>query len=225
MRPGTRALAQIVAHFGEDVLLPDGALDRPKLGRIIFNDEKERKALNAIVHPAVRRAMAWCVLGHWWRGERVCVLDVPLLIEGGLWKWVASVVLVYWYVLRIPPPHQSTSDSPLHPLAPASSPEIQLQRLMKRDGSTRDDASSRLRAQLPIASKVGYADIVIDNSGSPADLEDQVDALVKRLKREAGWSWRLAWWCPPLAVVSAAWTIGWRAAKRQRKPAKKGRAT
>lgn len=96
VRPGTPALAQIVAHFGPTVLLPDGSLDRTKLGQIIFNNEMERKVLNGIVHPAVRRAMAWSVLDCWWKGHSVSVLDVPLLIEGGLWKWVASVVLVYW---------------------------------------------------------------------------------------------------------------------------------
>jgi dephospho-CoA kinase len=96
VQPGTPALRRIVEFFGPDVLLPDGALDRPKLGSIVFQDETKRKKLNAIVHPAVRRAMAWQVLGHWWRGEKLCVLDVPLLIEGGLYKLVAKVVVVYW---------------------------------------------------------------------------------------------------------------------------------
>ena len=94
--PGTPALAQIVRAFGRGVLLPDGSLDRAKLGRIVFADEAKRKQLNAIVHPAVRRAMFWSILRCWWRGERVCILDVPLLIEGGLWKWVGKVVVVYW---------------------------------------------------------------------------------------------------------------------------------
>ena len=96
MRPGTPALAQIVSHFGPRVLQADGSLDRAALGRIVFGDEKERRVLNGIVHPAVRRAMAWAVVKYWWRGEKVCVLDVPLLIEGGLWQWVGRVVLVYW---------------------------------------------------------------------------------------------------------------------------------
>ena len=91
-----RALAAIVRAFGPEVLLPDGTLDRPKLGRIVFADEEKRRKLNAIVHPAVRREMFWSVLRYWWRGERICVLDVPLLIEGGLWKWVGKVLVVYW---------------------------------------------------------------------------------------------------------------------------------
>lgn len=96
VQPGTPALTRIVKVFGEDILLPDGYLNRPKLGSIVFNDEKKRKILNGIVHPAVRRAMFWEVVGCWFRGESVCVLDVPLLIEGGLWKLVGKVIVVYW---------------------------------------------------------------------------------------------------------------------------------
>ena len=72
VEPGTPALAQIVRAFGQDVLLPDGRLDRAKLGRIVFADEGKRRTLNAIVHPAVRREMFWSILRCWWRGERVC---------------------------------------------------------------------------------------------------------------------------------------------------------
>lgn len=96
--PGTPALWNIVHVFGNDILLPEGSLDRKKLGGIIFTDEGKRKILNGIVHPAVRRAMFLKVLHHWIRGERFCVVDVPLLIEGGLWRYVGKVVVVYWYV-------------------------------------------------------------------------------------------------------------------------------
>lgn len=98
VEPGTPALRSIVSAFGPSILFPDGSLDRKKLGSIIFEDEKKRRILNGIVHPAVRRGLVWGVLGCWWRGEKVCVLDVPLLIEGGLWKLVGKVVVVHWYV-------------------------------------------------------------------------------------------------------------------------------
>ena len=98
VEPGTPALRKIVEHFGEDILLPDGYLNRPKLGSIVFNDESQRKKLNSIVHPAVWRAMFWAVVSNWIRGHKLCILDTPLLIEGGLWKWVGKVVVVYWYV-------------------------------------------------------------------------------------------------------------------------------
>ncbi|EIW60228.1 CoaE-domain-containing protein [Trametes versicolor FP-101664 SS1] len=193
VEPGTPALAAIVRAFGAGVLRADGTLNRAALGARVFADDKQRATLDAIVHPAVRREMFWAVLRCWWHGERVCVLDVPLLIEGGLWKWVAKVVVVY------------------------CSAELQLQRLMKRDNSSREDASSRLNAQLPIAEKVQYADVVLDNSGSLQDLERQVDQLVQRLVKEAGWTWRISWLCPPLGVASAVCTIGWRALRRSQK--------
>lgn len=88
-------------HFGEGILTADGALDRPKLGAIIFNDESQRRVVNGIVHPAVWRAMFWAVVRCWAKGNRVCVLDVPLLVEGGMWKWVGKTVVVYWYVVRL----------------------------------------------------------------------------------------------------------------------------
>lgn len=99
VEPGTPALAKIQATFGNEVLFPDGSLDRKKLGTIIFNDEVKRKQLNKIVHPAVRKAMLWQMLSYWIKGYKYCVMDVPLLIEGGLWKLVGLVVVVYWYVV------------------------------------------------------------------------------------------------------------------------------
>ena len=112
VEPGTPAHKQIVKAFGKGVLLPSSGsdinsdernwwtrpIDRKKLGSIIFNDEKQRKILNGIVHPAVTRAILWGVFKAWLRGEKMVVVDVPLLIEGGLWKWMGRVIVVYWYV-------------------------------------------------------------------------------------------------------------------------------
>jgi len=193
VEPGMSGLAKIQATIGDEVLLPDGTLDRKKLGSIIFNDEVKRKKLNKIVHPAVRKAMLWQVLGYWIRGYKYCVVDVPLLIEGGLWKWVGLVVVVY------------CSDS------------LQLQRLMQRDGSTREEATSRLSSQLPISQKVPYADIVIDNSGSKQELEGRVNNLIQTLGDKAGWTWRLSWLFPPVALLSAFWTIMWKRIRRLKK--------
>jgi dephospho-CoA kinase len=98
VEPGTRAYSKIVSHFGQDVVQLDGALDRTKLGEIIFNDSAKRKTLNEIVHPAVSRAMIIQILKCWLGGHKICVLDVPLLIEAGIWKWVGCVAVVYWQV-------------------------------------------------------------------------------------------------------------------------------
>ncbi|KAJ7213215.1 dephospho-CoA kinase-domain-containing protein [Mycena haematopus] len=190
VEPGTPALAKIVSFFGPGILQPDGTLDRKKLGSVIFNDDAKRRKLNSIVHPAVRRALLRGVVRHWLRGSKYCILDVPLLIEGPMWKLVGTVVVVY------------------------CSADVQLQRLMARDNSSREDASSRLNSQLPIEEKVQYADRVIDNSGSLADLDAQVNALVQHLDRDVGWTWRLSWVFPPWALVSAVCTLIWRALSR-----------
>ena len=96
VQPGSRGLKQIASHFGNEVLDERGELDRAKLGRIIFNDPAKRKVVNGIIHPAVSRAMFWAVVKRWILGYKVCVLDVPLLIEAGIWQWVGKVVVVFW---------------------------------------------------------------------------------------------------------------------------------
>lgn len=78
------------------ILLSDGTIDRKKLGSIIFNDAAKRRQLNSIVHPAVRWAMLRELAKHWLKGERLLIMDVPLLIEGGLWRFVGKVIVVYW---------------------------------------------------------------------------------------------------------------------------------
>ncbi|KAH0839418.1 P-loop containing nucleoside triphosphate hydrolase protein [Lanmaoa asiatica] len=231
VEPGTRGHKQIVKAFGEAVLSPHSVhltrsgstidsdeqdwrtrpIDRKKLGSIIFNDEKQRKILNGIVHPAVTRAIFWGVIHTWLRGEKMVVVDVPLLIEGGLWKWMGRVVVVYWYVgfelARLVLLHH-------HPFSP-SSPELQLHRLVARDKSAPADAHSRLNSQLSITSKVAYADLVIDNSGSLTDLDGEVMSCLGKLERAVGWGWMVSWLFPPVGLLSAVWCLSWRAFKRR----------
>jgi dephospho-CoA kinase len=88
---------------------------------------------------------------------------------------------------------------------------------MNRDSSSREDALARLGSQLPISEKVTYADIVIDNSGSKLELEDDVKGLIERLEMEAGWTWRLNWLLPPLGLLAAASTLLWRLRQRKRR--------
>lgn len=187
VEPGTPALAQIVKTFGPSILSEsDGTLDRKKLGSIIFNDADKRKALNGIVHPAVRKAMVWGIVRCWMRGEKLCVVDVPLLIESGLWRFVGMTVVV------------------------SCDEQTQLARLMKRDGSTHAEASSRLNSQLPIPKKLAYADHVIDNSGTPELLTANVERFVDALSKTVSWTWRLKWVFPPFGVLAALWTLAWR---------------
>jgi dephospho-CoA kinase len=84
---------------------------------------------------------------------------------------------------------------------------------VQRDNCTRDAARARLKAQLPITDKLEYADIVLDNSGTQAELEVQVDAFSRRLYLEAGWLWRLKWLIPPFGLFSAISTLVWKRVK------------
>jgi dephospho-CoA kinase len=153
VQPGTPGLAKIVAHFGEEYLLPGGELNRTKLGQKIFSDEKARQRLMEITHPYIFAEINTQIEHAQSQGEKMIVLDAPLLIETGLNRQVERVVLVY------------------------VDEETQIERLMKRDHLTREEAMRRIASQMSIEEKKRYADIIIDNRGSLKELEDQVERL------------------------------------------------
>ncbi|GAA6033582.1 hypothetical protein JCM8097_001468 [Rhodosporidiobolus ruineniae] len=186
VEPDSYALGRLVAHFGPSILREDGSLDREKLGGIVFNNADERKVLNSIVHPAVRRLLAWELVKAWLRGERVCVVDAPLLIEAGLWKMCGAIIVVY------------------------CSEILQLKRLRERNSLKLADAQARLAAQAPLSSKLVYADHVLDNSGPVSDLSAQVESVVAKLRQRAGWSWVVSWLVPPVGIVRGLLLVGWR---------------
>ncbi len=134
---------EIVNHFGEEILLPDRGIDRPKLGAIVFADPGKLEILNSLVHPAV--------FTEWRKRLReieqtmvdaIAVSDVPLLIEAGMETMVDLVLLVY-----LPR-------------------EDQIRRLMARNGFTRNEAEGRVAAQISLDEKIPQADLVIRNEGS-----------------------------------------------------------
>ncbi|MBN2982987.1 MULTISPECIES: dephospho-CoA kinase [Cohnella] len=154
VEPGQPSLAQIAERFGQDVIREDGTLNRKKLGEIVFSNEKERKALEAITHPAIRALMRERMDKLEREApDRLVVVDVPLLYESGLQFLFERVMVVY--VPR----------------------DVQLQRLMKRDGLPEAEAKRRLAAQMDIEEKKRMADIVIDNSGSMEDTIRQVHSF------------------------------------------------
>lgn len=106
-----------------------------------------------------------------------------------------------------------------------SPPDIQLQRLMLRDNSSVEDASSRLNSQIPIDDKLNYADERIDNSGGVEELNAKVDAFVEELREEAGWSWLVSWLIPPYGILSAASMLAWRAVWRSQKLKEKAKSS
>lgn len=148
--PGTAVSAAIAREFGPEALRPDGSVDRAALGRVVFGDPARRKVLESIVHPAVRESM-WAEVDRVReRGEPAVVLDIPLLIESGLYRTVDRIWLVY--VDRV----------------------TQLARLVARDGSTEDQARQRIAAQMPLDDKRAYAQLIIDNQGSLESTRTQV---------------------------------------------------
>lgn len=151
VEPGQPAWKEIVNHFGNGILLDDGRIDRPKLGGIVFRDAKEREILNRIVHPEVRREMEKMTEEiRKVKPETIVVWDVPLLIEGGLYKLVDRVIVVYV--------NEAT----------------QLTRLMERDSLCEADAKRRIAAQMPLSEKIKYADYLIHNDGTLEETRGQV---------------------------------------------------
>lgn len=157
--PGSPALNKIEQLFGSEVITEEGTLNRKKLGELIFANEPSRKLLEGVLHPEIRmivnERMNQLEAAN---PRRLVVIDVPLLYESGLASMFEMVMLVY--VPR----------------------EIQLERLMNRDGLTRGQAEARLAAQMPIEQKVQLADFVIDNSGTL----EETGAQVQQFWREKG---------------------------------------
>ncbi|MYS22412.1 dephospho-CoA kinase [Streptomyces sp. DvalAA-14] len=156
VEPGTEGLAAVVAEFGEQILNPDGTLDRPALGAIVFGDQARREALNAIVHPLVGRRSA--ELQQAADPAAVVVRDVPLLTENGLAAGFDEVVVV------------------------DADPATQLDRLVRLRGMTEADARARIAAQATREQRLAVASIVIDNDGPLEALEPQVRAVWERLR-------------------------------------------
>jgi dephospho-CoA kinase len=159
VEPGTDGLAEVVDAFGPEVLLPDGTLNRPRLGDIVFADPELRGKLNAIIHPRVGARMA--ELERTAGPGAIVVFDVPLIAESGRSDAYDLVVVV---------------DAP---------PRVQLERLVRRRGMTPEQARARMQAQASREQRLAIADIVIDNSGSLAELDRQAGDLWSELRRRA----------------------------------------
>jgi dephospho-CoA kinase len=155
--PGTPGLTAVVSRFGRDVLDDTGALDRRKLGSIVFSDPMARRDLEDIIHPAVRGA-----IDEWFSslGDRVqgfAVADIPLLYETARHHEYDAVI------------------------ATACDPAMQLTRIMARDGISEAEARARIAAQLPIGEKTRRADYVINTDGSFDETNRQVRSVYESL--------------------------------------------
>ncbi|MEV7971675.1 dephospho-CoA kinase [Cellulomonas sp. NPDC089187] len=159
--PGSVGLDQVVAAFGPSVLDPDGALDRPALGRTVFGDEAARTRLNHIVHPIVHRLAAEREASAATADpDAVVVHDIPLLAESGREDSFHLVVTVRAEV------------------------ELRVRRLVEGRGLTEDDARARIAAQVTDEVRAAAADVVLDGNGTAQGLREQVDHLWARIAAE-----------------------------------------
>jgi dephospho-CoA kinase len=154
--PGSPALAAIRRRFGPDAVRRDGTMDRIRVGQIVFKDKRARLDLEAIIHPAVIKAIQ-DFFNALPKRTPFAVADIPLVFETGREKEFDAIVVV------------------------ACPREMQLQRLMERNKLSKADAEKRLAAQLPIDQKVKKATYVINNAGTFEETDAQVDELIKKL--------------------------------------------
>lgn len=155
---GSRGLEQVVEAFGEEALL-NGEMNRPYIGNIVFHSKEKRDILNGIIHPIVREIMEKEKNNALQNGHHV-IMDIPLLYENKLEQIVDEVWVVY---------------VPL---------ELQIDRLMKRNELSYDEALARTASQMSIEEKKERADVVIDNQGDLKQLSENIEFTVQQfLKR------------------------------------------
>lgn len=155
VNPGEKAYREIIETFGRDILLEDQTLDRKKLGAIVFTEEEKRRKLNNIVHPAIREKMIEQRDAYEAAGEKCVVLDIPLLFESRLTHFADKIMVVY------------------------VDADVQLERLIERDGYTEEEAKWRIQAQIPVKEKAESADAVIHNNGTKQDSYQQLTDILK----------------------------------------------
>lgn len=156
---GTPGLERVVAEFGPGLLTPDGDLDRPAMARLVFADEAKRRALEAIVHPLVFERIV--ALEEAAADDDVVVHDIPLLAESGRADTFDAVVVV---------------DAP---------PEVQVERMVRDRGWTREEAEARMAAQASREDRLAIGTHVIENTGTLEQLRERVEEVFRRLQASA----------------------------------------
>jgi len=161
VEPGQPAWEQIVAAFGRGLLQPDGRLDRRALGAVVFEDPAQRQRLESITHPEIRARVAARLAELTVQGfEGIVIFDAPVMIESGHYRNMDRLIVV-------------TSDEP-----------AQMARQQARDRLSAEEATRRIRSQMPLEAKVKLADYVIDNTGDLGSTEAQVREIHRALLRD-----------------------------------------
>ena len=161
VEPGMPAFDEIVRRWGQEVVAPDGSLDRDALRRLVFSDHEQLEELNTIVHPEVAAYRDRLVNEARQRGDRLVVQDIPLLFERGLVDQFDRIILV---------------DAPR---------PVRLERLMRERRLSETDAMDMITAQMPAELKRARADHLIENIGTVRELEERVSEVWQSLEREA----------------------------------------
>ncbi len=159
VRPGTKGLQSIVQHFGKEVLQPNGELDRARLSDVVFTDERKRQLLNSLVHPLVIEAQ-----NEWLReieendSTGFALVDAALMIESGSYRRFDKIIVVW------------------------CAGEIQIERLMRRNDLSFDEAAKRIKAQMPQEEKKLYADFLIETTKGFEEAQRQTNEVFEQLK-------------------------------------------
>lgn len=147
---------KVITEFGTEILNNDRTINRKKLGKVVFNNKLKLKKLNEITHPIITNKILKKIEESKLRGEKICFVDAALLIEANLVKYVDEVWLV------------------------VADEEVQINRLMKRDNISYEDAKKRIESQMPVVEKKKYADFIINNSESVEYTIEQVTRLLNK---------------------------------------------
>ncbi|MCG3163685.1 MAG: Dephospho-CoA kinase [Acidobacteria bacterium] len=159
IEPGRPAYLDIVNHFGDEILNEDGAINRAALGAIVFCNKDAREKLNAIVHPRVYEAQVeWLDQVARRDPSAIAVVDAALMIETGSYRRFDKLIVVYCDL------------------------ELQVQRLMERNNFTREQAMSRISAQMPSEEKLKFADYAINTSDGFEDTRRQTENIYEKLR-------------------------------------------
>jgi len=154
VEPNEPAWREIVYAFGEDILNPDNSINRKGLGEIIFNDNEKRKILNDITHPKIIQKVRERVETYKNENVEVVIIEAALIVEkGGLKDLIEKLIVV-------------TSDK-----------ESQIERLIKRNSLSKEEALSRINSQMPTSEKTLHVDYIIDNSGAIDKTQNQVNNI------------------------------------------------
>jgi len=155
---GNPALKKIIKHFGNEILNKDGTLNREKLGRKVFNDEKARQILNDITHPEIFKEINNLIEKYRSEGQKIVIIEATLIVEREKLKKIIDKLIVV-----------------------SASKDIQIKRLKERDGFSKEHAILRINSQIPIEEKIKHADYVIHNDSDISNIKNQVETIWKDL--------------------------------------------